>query len=62
MLLGEGGLLRLSASSPAMMPWKRASTWRDSRTSCPQARLCQAAAQRWMACPLQARAEAQQVH
>ncbi len=38
MLLGEGGVRRVSASSSPMMLWKRASTLRDSRMSCAQAR------------------------
>ena len=34
MLLGDGGMRRTSASRSPMMPWKRASTRRDCRTSC----------------------------
>lgn len=34
MLLGDGGVRRTSASRSPMMPWKRASTACDSRTSC----------------------------
>jgi len=34
MLLGEGGCRRAVVSSSDMMPWKRASTLREARTSC----------------------------